>query len=285
MSTVEVVGTRVEREIAGVGTLTFVDEPVGALKPDGTPRSKPYRAYKLNGRRLPSVTTILGATLPAPGLIRWAEEQGARGAWQLAQEGMLPSDVTEVIRAVRQFQLGADSAREQGADRGLDIHSVWECYMRTGSPPKPSEHPEEHRPFLRALTRWLLDRSPEPIEDSIERVVCHPELGYAGRMDLRAIIDGRDLVIDGKTQANGGIYDKAVIQARMYAEADVACGEPEPDGTLIVVFDSHGDYHELDGIATRGTVEAVMAHYHHLKPITKLLDDRYWARRRARAAA
>ncbi len=266
--------TVVERKLS-FGTLTFEEHPAGSRDAKGKLRTRDYRAYKLDGKRLPSVTTLLGAVIPAPGLIRWAEEQGARGAWQLAQDNELPDDEAEVIYAVRSRELGADAARERGAARGVNVHDLLREYLTTGSPPNPTDHDPEHRPYIQAVVRWLLDRKPEPRPDSIEQVVCHPKLGYAGRMDLRATIGLQDLVIDAKTQAKGNIYNKALLQAAMYLEADAYCSGDSAIGTLVVVFDAEGRYHELSGAANPRAVRAAVAMYDALKPLTRAADAHY----------
>lgn len=262
----------VVREIPDIGRLTFEEWPAGSLKPDGEIRTRDYRAYKLNGKRLPSVTTLLGAVLPAPGLIRWAEARGAEGAALCAQAGVLPSNPEDAIHAVRREGLGADAATKKGVDRGLSVHSLLQVYMETGSPPNPIDHLEAHRPFIRAFTKWCLDRNPEPI--SVEQIVCH-ELGYAGRMDLRAIIDGEELICDAKTNATGSIWPKAILQAKMYAMADEYCGASESDGELVVVFNAKGEYHELRGVATEDAVHAAVSLYQALKPINASTDAHY----------
>ena len=267
-------GIVVERVIPSVGTLTFEQWPVGLKMADGEIRTREYRAYKLDGERLVSVTTLLGAVLPADGLVRWAEEQGARGAWQLAQDNLLPVDADEVMRSVREHELGADAAKLKGATRGLNVHGLLEQYTRTGSPPNPADHPVEHRPYIYGLVRWLLHAKPDPVAESIEQIVCHPKLGYAGRMDLRATIDGRDLVVDAKTQPKGNIYDKALLQVEMYRWADEYCGAGPADGTLVVVFDREGDFHEMPGVATKRTVQCAVSLHKALKPINNALTRR-----------
>jgi hypothetical protein len=274
----EAEGIVVERVLPGVGTLTFEQWPIGSKTADGEVRTREYRAYKLDGKRLVSVTSLLAAVLPAPGLVKWAEEQGARGVWRLAQDDLLPADAEDVMRTVRKHALGADAAKLQGATRGLNIHGLLEQYARTGSPPNPADHPAEHRPFIRGLVRWLLKARPEPVAESIEQIVCHPKLGYAGRMDLRAKIGARDLVVDVKTQPKGNIYDKALVQVEMYRWADEYCGAGPADGTLVVVFDATGGFHEMDGVATKRTVTCAVNLYKALRPINNALTRHIRAR-------
>jgi hypothetical protein len=267
--------TIVERVIDGVGTLRFELRPAGSLTDGGEPRRSDWRAYVLDGKRLVSVTTMLEAILPSPGLIRWAEARGAEGAARLASWGELEDvDPTEAINLVRMHRLGADAARKKGADRGISVHALLQDYFETGALPAVADHALEDQGYVMGFSRWVAETDPEPMPGSIERIVCHPSRGYAGRMDARVLRAGKEIVYDAKSHANGVIYPKAMIQAQMYADADEQCGAKRADGTAVVVFDASGGYHDVPGTATSETVECAVAWYHALAEIRAPLDTR-----------
>jgi hypothetical protein len=124
---------------------------------------------------------------------------------------------------------------------------------------------------------------PEPVW--AERIVCHPRLRYAGRADLRAIVDGRDVLIDLKTNRAGTSYPEAHIQAAAYAAAEVECGEPAPDGTMIVCVGPDGSFEALDGMAGADSFEAVLATYRTLADVRGRVEGTRRAARKAQAEA
>jgi hypothetical protein len=223
------------------GLIEFEQAPAGWLTKDGAPRRAPWRAYfytpapfpcgdctgsvripgarpettkqcpacKGSGNssrrtRLPSTTTLLDSICPKPGIPPWAEAHGIRGAIAAVRQGLIGQGDSpdDAVAIVREHRLGADAAKKDAADRGINVHALLEEYLTTGAPPKLSGHPAEHRGYIVALTKWLLRTSPEPL--AIEQLVAHPEDGYAGRLDLRAMVGGRLITYDAKTQERAG---------------------------------------------------------------------------------
>ena len=102
---------------------------------------------------------------------------------------------------------------------------------------------------------------PEPV--AVERLVVHPEFGYAGRLDLRARIRGREYIVDLKTNKRTQIYPNHCLQSVAYHVADVRSGADPADGELVVAVGPDGTYAE--GYTPDGTSEAWAAglEYHH----------------------
>ncbi len=271
------------------GLIEFEEAPVGWLKKDGEPRKAPWRAYfwtPTGGkrRRLPSTTTLLDAILPKDGLPPWAEREGIKGAVEALRLGLIGPDTTpeETVEIVRANRLGADAAKKEAADRGLNVHAVLEEYMRTGKAPKLGDHPEHHRGFLQGLTRWLLKADPEPV--SIEELVVNPEDGYAGRLDLRAVIDGQLVTCDAKTQERAGIYPGAHYQVNLYERAAVRCGADPADRKLVIVFAADGEFREMAANHTDAQLDAALAHYRASRPIVSACESANRTERKAREA-
>jgi hypothetical protein len=314
---------QMSRGLPGGGIIEFEFAPAGWLKADGEPRLADWRAYhhtppitecesctgsgRVAGKtavgkkcaacagtgeggkrtRMPSVTTLLDAICPKPGIPPWSEARGIEGAVEAVRRGEIDPDDREsvalAVDTVRALRLGADRARDDAADRGLNVHALLQEYMTTGEPPNPAEHPEAHWGYIRALTRWLVKYDPEPV--AIEQLVCHPEDGYAGRLDLRAIVGGRLITYDAKTQERGGIYSGAHLQVNLYERAAVRCGDKPADGLTVVVFDSFGDYAEMPADHGDDLVDLALDFYRAIKPIDSACMSRNYAVRKAREAA
>lgn len=314
------------RELPDRSRIEFEFAPAGYLTADGAVRQRDHRAYYLTpaartcspcrgkgrlydrserGRRcelcrgtgnesrrarVPSVSSILDATLPKPGLPPWSEARGIEGAVQMVREGRLdPHDPElDAVAAVRGAKMGADRARDAAAERGLNVHACLEHYLRTGRPPNPADHPEEHRGYLRALTRWLLVRQPEPV--AIEHLVCSREHGYAGRLDLRARVKdplGGELLytFDAKTQERGQIYPGAHVQVNLYERAARECGDEPADRLAVVVFAADGAFREMAADHPPALVDGVLGWYRLVKPVDSECEAQNRIEREARKAA
>lgn len=218
-----------------------------------------FRAYwytapgRVQRTRQTSVTTILGAIMPDDALRDWYEARGAESALVLERMGMLGSvEPPDAIEAIRSAGMGAKGAAKTAATRGTSIHSILQAYAERGEVPNPKDFPEDYRGYIRGLVRWLLHSDPEPV--AVERLVVHPEFGYAGRLDLRARMRGREYIIDLKTNRRTAIYRKACLQAVAYHVADVRSGAEPADGELLVAVGPDGSFAEA--FPPDGTAEA-----------------------------
>jgi hypothetical protein len=82
---------------------------------------------------------------------------------------------------------------------------------------------------------------------AVEQLVCHPELGYAGRLDLIAAMEDAPTLLDFKSNARGKVYPEAHIQTHAYAVAEKRCGGIEVAGTMLVGIGADGEYHVVRG--------------------------------------
>lgn len=199
-----------QRVIPGIGTLEYEETESSRaywLLPEGGKRRK----------RLPSVTTILGGTWPKPALLEWYRKHGNN----------------------------AVAMRDAAAHRGKSVHAFVEGYLRTGDIPDLADYGAEIAPYITGAARFLWQYQPEPI--AIERLVCHPEFGYAGRLDLIASVMDVPTLLDFKTNAEGSIYPEAHVQATAYAIADERCGGEPVQATLLVGISDTGDYFPIMG--------------------------------------
>jgi hypothetical protein len=233
--------------------------------------------------RCVSVTTALGV-LNKPAVIRWAEAQGAAGVVRAIRMGEIDPMIhlpDEAIGIVRTLKLGADAAKDRAADRGLTIHDALQTYCNTSELPSPQDLAMDARPYLRGLSRALLALDPTPIH--VERIVCHPELGYAGRLDLLAEVDGLRTLIDVKTSKSGRGYSEAHIQSVGYASAEQSVGEPWPDRIVVLGVSPDGEFCADDCTAPRDAFEKVLAVYRLLADVRRPLDAAARAAKKAAA--
>lgn len=279
----------IERELPDGSQILFEEAPIGFLTKAGEPRKAPWRAYHLQppvGKRtrLPSTTGIIDLILAKPGLPPWAEARGIEGLLTAIQTGAVdPMSITaeQAIESVRKLKLGADAAKKTAAERGINVHALLEEYMTTGSAPSLKGHPDEHRGYIMALTNWLLEKRPEPV--AVEQLVVSPEDGYAGRLDLRARINGALVTVDIKTQEKAAIYPGAHYQVALYERAAIVCGDEPADRKMVVVFAANGEHREMPADHEDWRIDAALSHWRGSKPINSQCESYNRIEREARA--
>jgi len=167
-------------------------------------------SYRRNGRKVPGVTTILGATMPKPALIRWAGNTTANfTADNWDRLAALP-----ITDRIAEMQSAADADRDAAARRGTEVHALAER-LATGSlvtiPDELAGHVDSYRAFL-------ADFRPEPI--ALELVVANTRPRYCGTADLVALMRGEVWLLEIKT-GRSGIFRESALQACAYSRAEV----------------------------------------------------------------
>lgn len=277
------------RSLSNGYEVTFELAPAGWLTKAGEPRQRDWRAYFItppdSGKRVrvPSVTTLLDSICPKGGLPPWAESKGIQGAVRAMHMREITMDThpEEAVEIVRAMRLGADAARDEAADRGVDMHLILETYLRDGKPPSIGDFPIEHHGYVQAASRWLIEAKPVPLE--IEQLVCEPIFGYAGRSDLVAEIGGYRVRVDFKTSEKAGIYGSSHLQVGLYERAGVMSGDPATDFQTIVVLAANGEYRSMPSMASPIAVERALHFYEAVKPIDAACESANRAEKKARA--
>lgn len=161
---------------------------------------KPYRRYILNGEQVPSVTTVIGI-LNKPALPHWSARVTAEGAWRLARRKgyQLPDNSWKFIADLKRYGYDHRSATKGAADRGVDVHAVWEAWNERKEIPNANAYPEDRRGYIRAMAAFIMEHQPECLES--ERVVGSAVHGFAGRLDTVVVLKTEDgpAVVDVKT--------------------------------------------------------------------------------------
>lgn len=198
------------RVIPGVGQLDFEQTDQRRdywFKPEGNVRRT----------HLDSTTGVIRDVWAKPELVNWAAKLG-RTMYEV---------------------------REEGIARGKRIHLFVETYLRDGVLMPFSDFEPGDKPWLQNAAAFIFEQDPQPAPDGVERLVCHPELKYAGRPDLIATIrkwPGELALLDYKTSPAGNIYAEGHLQTWAYALADFRCGGEPIKRRAIVGIPGEGKY-------------------------------------------
>jgi hypothetical protein len=261
--------------------------------PDGTSlsftdngRSRIYRHHPADGKvtRLTSVTTILGC-LEKRALYGWYEDHGARGAAKAMLAGEIDASTPEeeIVQRVRLLDLGADAAKRKAAKRGLDVHDALEVWATSGELPDPADMDPEHRPYYRGLVRALMALDPEPTV--VEEITCSLTHGYAGRLDLRAVVQGSDTLIDLKTSKSGRGYPEAHLQVQGYSIAEQECGAEKPERLIVVGVGPDGEFCADECVASEEHFLAVLGAFRALTAVRSPIEAMHRAAKKAKATS
>lgn len=219
---------RLERTVPGIGTIEFVE----------TDKTRAYWFLAEGGtrrQRFPSVTGILRATWPKPALLEWYAKHGRE----------------------------TDTLLEEASKRGKAIHAFVENYMRSGELERMTAYPSEYAGYLSGIARFLWEHDPQPLV--IEQLIVHPEMRYAGRLDLIATMGGKRTLLDFKTNTKGRVYTEAHVQATAYAIADERCGGDKIEDVAIVGVADDGNYDLVRGADATALWASALDFYGHVR--------------------
>lgn len=283
VTTNELGGMIVERVIPGLGELRFEDFDKGQwYTKAGTIAKTARRRYLLNGDELDAVSDFC-RVLDKPALTKpggWIERNAAIGAVQAERMGELhgvPEE--EWCWRARMLGLGPTAKKEEGADRGKILHSVFEALANGEPVPDPNDVPALARPWLQgAIGAWLTLSVTEIV--AAETMVCHPELGYGGRPDLVAVADGKVTLLDYKS-GKGFAYPEAHYQTRLYDMALAVSAGIVVDRIVIVAVGDDGSFDLPECDATEADARALIHVYRSRKRIEAASQARWRATRKA----
>ena len=180
---------------------------------------------------VPSVTNIIGVKAK-PALITWLQDNAILAALNTPRyPGELDDDYHSRIATV------SDSIGKEAAEWGTLLHEQIEQYCTGGAFLGTGEILE----YVAGVETWLRENMVEVIH--AEKSVVG-ELGYAGRLDLYAMIkhggETRRAVIDFKSQklknkAKANFYKEWEIQLAAYGDCLREPGEPLPLLVSIII--------------------------------------------------
>lgn len=228
-------------------------------------------SYKIDGKKVPGVTTILGATVPKPALINWAADTTAAFAvdyWEALGE-LTPSKRLDRLKKARYED------RDTAANRGTQVHAIAEQYVAGVEVEIPDELDGHVRSYQRFIEEWNVE------EVHTEVVVANRATWYCGTVDLIAdLVDGHRWLLDLKT-SRSGIFPETALQltayehAEVYATAEKGALEEHPMAELgithVGAVHVTADGYELIPIVQR---DDVWAYFRHLAWLYRLEDDK-----------
>ena len=207
--------------------------------PDSSRSWSRDRFYTIDGRHLPSVTTILDV-IAKPALAPWYAKQERR-YFETAMLEVLTKpgarDPEFVLSAVAEAVTGvkaADREKQRAATIGTAIHAgiEWQLRTRLGEDAGPEPVlPDPAAWAVESWKDWAKSIALEPL--AIERTVYCEACGYAGTLDLYARVEGALTVLDWKS--GRAIYPEAFLQNVAYRHAAARQRLPSSQGLIVRV--------------------------------------------------
>lgn len=212
--------------------------------------------YKLDGKPVTGVTTILGGGIPKPALIWWAPGVVAKfitdpdNAGKVAE--LLAGDRDQSIKFLQSLP---NKERDSAAERGTEVHDLAEQLATTGEVEAPEDLVGFIEGYLDFLDRWQIT----PV--LVEVVLGNREHWYSGKVDLLAtspllmsaadIAAGKVVQIDLKTSK--GVYFETALQTAAYANAEfyMEGGKEVPMPEVVKTFVAHVTPMDREGINAR----------------------------------
>ena len=175
--------------------------------------------------KLPGVTTVIKAGLPAPQLLKWSLEQGVSRSIQAVEAALAKGEGLD-LAAVRVAALAEpERIRDETADIGTQVHALIETWLKLGAEPVLAGlDPRVVNGWTR-FREWWAESGFTSLRT--EFAVASLDLGCGGTVDCLALdAEFRRVLVDFKT--SNGIHDSHEVQA----VTDARCVE-EMDGESV----------------------------------------------------
>lgn len=169
-------------------------------------------AYEKNGIQYPSVTTILGI-LDKPALLSWASNSAVNYIEDNIDAVKDPLDVHRGEEVLELARTAYKKISKDACDSGSMTHHAIEAYIN-GLEYEYILQTEESRNGFEAFLSWESKNHVEWLESEVE--IIDEEIGYGGRFDAIARVNGHIYLIDFKTSKS--IYDEMAVQLCAYRQ-------------------------------------------------------------------
>lgn len=206
---------------------------MSAAKQTGLVFREGNHSYRLDGRPIPGVTTLLGKGLPKPALTYWSAKMVA----EFVADN--EADVEALRRMGRGPMVNALKAtpwqsRDEAAIRGTDIHALAEELAHG----REVQVPEPLVDAVNGYVRWLDAWQPKIIWT--ERPVANRHWWYAGKPDVVCTINGQTWLLDWKS--GKAIYGDNALQVACYGNAEFSVTEDGAEEPMPAI-DRYGIVH------------------------------------------
>lgn len=164
--------------------------------------------YRLDGKAVTGVTTLINKGLPKPALPPWAAREAATYAADNF-DALASLDRDGRIAAIKQAPW---SQRDKAAARGTEVHALAEALVH-GEEVEIPEHVVGH---VEGYVKWLDASGIEPV--LTEKACASRKWWYAGTFDVVFDLNGERWLADWKTSR--GVYGESAMQTAAYAGAE-----------------------------------------------------------------
>jgi len=206
-------------------------------------------SYRLDGKEVQGVTTLLNAGYPKPMLVNWAARTVAeyvadnpdfiRDLWSKGRE-----ETVDYLKSAH------NRNRNRAAAKGTDVHAIAEQLIHG----QEVEIPEHLAGYVNGYVQFIDTWQLEPVVT--EKPCASREWWYAGTFDAVADfgagqLKGKRLLLDWKTSK--GVYGETAMQLAAYQHAEFYLDDdgaeqpmPEVDGLAVVHVTQYGtDLYEI----------------------------------------
>ncbi|MBG6085854.1 hypothetical protein [Zhihengliuella flava] len=213
-----------------------------AVVPAALTFSEASHRYRMDGKPVRGVTTLIGEGVPKGQLIPWAGKMA--GQWVAEHRDVLPTMTDEELIGV--CTKAWRDVRDSAGVTGTRVHDMAEQLATTGE----VEADEDITGYIEGYAQFLDDWNITPV--LMERPVGNREHWYAGKFDLFAtspfLAGGKLVQIDLKTSK--GVYGETALQTAAYARAEFyidESGEPHPLPQVHATYVAHVTPMDRDG--------------------------------------
>jgi hypothetical protein len=180
--------------------------------------------YRLDGKPVQGVTTLLSGGIPKPALVYWS-------AKQVAEYVADNPEHVEQLRAMGRNPMVAAlksvpwESRDTAAVRGTDVHALAEELVHGREVQVPEHLAEYVEGYVRFLDEW------KSIPLLTEHSCASREWGYAGRFDFIGSLGGPygDATVLADWKTSKGVYGETALQTAAYARAEFYVTDDDPD--------------------------------------------------------
>jgi hypothetical protein len=190
--------------------------------------------YRLDGKWVDGVTTLIKGGMPAPALMYWSARSVAEyvAANREQVERLYQMGHAPMVAALKEVPW---QARDEAAVKGTDVHMLAEQIVG-GEEVDVPEHLVSH---VEACIGFLDEWQIKPL--LVEESVGSRQHGYAGTLDLVAESRYAELAIFDYKTSKSGIFPESAFQENAYAHAEFygTGGEEHPMPEIKAAFGVH----------------------------------------------
>ena len=168
--------------------------------------------YRLDGKPVTGVTTLIGSGLPKPALPYWAAKKVAERVESNFDQVRADYSAMSKGQFIDSLKRAPWDERDRSAIRGTSVHAL-AAELVNGV---EVEVPQELEPYVSGYAEWLDAHEVRPI--LTESLVGNRSEWYAGTTDLVAEYEGRPMLLDLKTSTS--IHGSYALQCAAYAHAE-----------------------------------------------------------------